>query len=504
MPRPTLAIIIVMTLAAAAGGLASEPERDRWIAAAITARTAGDYDTAAALLRRALADESKTSTRLLLAETLAWQKHFDESEREYRQVLSASGQSKEAMLGLGRVLLWKGSYRAARGVFDQLLQQTPGDVDALEGTATAAYWSGDFRSAARLFRAVVAVQPQREFSRQSLREIALAGRAWSRASVEATSDDQPYHWIRRDARHSWFVDPLTRIDVSLGSYLLHAPDRHARAHAELASIGADVPFPLARLSIAAAAGLVHAPDGTTRPSGEASLRYRPRAHWEVRASIARHELLATATSIDTHTSATTAGFSVKVDIPHRMLAAVEAGQVRYSDGNRGVSADGYLLYAVASRDPWRFWAGASADHRDTDSTRFGVEAISSTRAPSDDGFLYTYRGSYDPYWTPQNLREARAIAALEVSLPRKAHGRIQAELGTARDTAVGFGPLSGTSPLPASTFRFAIDRTYHPVRVGVVLDGPLTESLSLETRYDLNVTAFYRAKSFSIALVRRR
>ncbi|MEO8034302.1 MAG: tetratricopeptide repeat protein [Acidobacteriota bacterium] len=504
MRRHAFALLFALGLAMATGALADETERAGWIEAAFAARAAGDYDKAVTLLRRALVGAQDSRTRLLLAETLAWQKRFNESEHEYREVLITSPSSHDALLGLARVLMWKGSLQEARVVFDDLLLQAPADIEALEGSATTAYWSGDFRTAARRFQAVLTLQPERALSRDSLRDIRLASRAWSRASVEATSDDQPYRWLRSDVRHSWFSDPLTRIDVAAGSYLLSAPDRRARAHAELASIGAEVPFPLARLSATAVAGLVRAPDGTTRPIGEASLRYRPRAHWEVLASIARHELLSTASSIQTHTSAVTSGVSLKIDVPKRMLAAVETGSVRYSDGNNGVAADGYLLYAIAEKGACRIWVGTSAGYRDTDVSTFGVEAISSTRSPSNDGFIYTYHGAYDSYWTPRNLREGRLIAAVEVSLPRKAQLRVQAEGGLARDSAAGFGPLSGPTPLPTFSFRFETDRTYHPVRAGLVFGMPLTESLTAETRYDLNVTAFYRAKSFSVALVRRR
>jgi Tfp pilus assembly protein PilF len=496
-------VVCVLGVALSSQAQVSPSEADRAIAAAYTARTAGDYATAVTLLRRGLAERDDVRARTLLAETLAWQKQFDESEREYRRALSEAPGSREVLLGLGRVLMWRGSYPEARRTFGQILAREPKDIDALEGAATVAYWTGDFRTAFRLFSSVVTLDAQRSYARDVLRSIAQAAVATSRITIEALNDDQPYRWLHSEARHSWFTDPLTRIDVNAGSYLLEANQEHLRKHAELLSIGADVPLPTRRMSLGAMAGLVRFPDGVSRPIGAASLRYQLSPQWIARAGFSQRELLFAASSVHTHTFMQTANLSVELNEPQKTLAAIDLEGRRYSDGNHGRSGSAYVLHSIAAKGRWRLWGGASAAYRDTQTDRFEIESFSSTRSASGGEFLYTYQGEYDPYWTPRREREAKLITAMDLTLQRGVRLRAQIDAGIAKDSATGFGPATGPTPLPPSTFRFEFDRTYHPIRIGFVVGAPISDTLMLESRYDLNVTAFYRAKSFALTLVRR-
>src|SRR5687768_15283203 len=147
------------------------------------------------------------------AERLAWEKRFAESEALYRQILASDPESTNARLGLARVVMWQGRYAEAVAMFDDLE-----GIEALEGRATAEYWSGDLRSAARDFRRVLAIDPNREFARTSLREIESTARPSQRITIGAVHDDQPLDAMRAEVAATFFSDPLTRWSVIGGTY----------------------------------------------------------------------------------------------------------------------------------------------------------------------------------------------------------------------------------------------------------------------------------------------
>ena len=373
------------------------------------------------------------------AQELAWAKQFAESEALYRQILAAQPQSSEARLGLARVVLWQGRYREAIALFDQLE-----GVEAIEGRATALYWSGDLRGAARGFREVLKLDPNREFARTSLNEIASTALPSQRVSVDGTQDDQPLDLIRGEVAATFFSDPQTRWIATLGTY-----DANGQS-GEYASVANETTF---RGFVAGGSlGVFTWPDGVRRPIGSVSIR-----RGQFSASIERRPELATATSLDTHAASTVSALHWDYN-RQNLIAAAEVSHRRYFDGNEGQGAFVYAILPLRRND-WTLWSGASAATRDTDESRF------------------TDFGQYDPYWTPENLVEARAVFALE-----RRNLKFHADAGTARDRG----------------------RTYHPWRAGVGANFELARGFRIEAGVERSSTVDYRATSFHAALVRRR
>ena len=466
----------------------------------IASRKAGDYEGAIAALRSAVASDPKaTAPRLLLAETLAWAKHFAESEREYRAVMQQDPASHDARLGLARVLLWDGRYVEARSEFAPLARNN--DLDAMEGAATAAYWSGDFRKAQREFAEVLRRDSNRAASRQSLAEIESTSRPVDRIGIEAVDDDQPYRTLRAVAATSLFTDPLTRWDAAAGSWWMDASRSGLRANAPFVRIGNETTFPASQLVVAATLGVLRYPDGVSRPIGSAALTRRLFAHSSVSAAIEQYEMLATATAIDRHLSARTVSLQWKRQVDRGLLAAIDARRIQFSDSNRGWAATGYALRPFFTSKRVEFSAGASAAIRDTKDTRFYVESVASQRVAGE--YLYTYRGAYTPYWTPRHFREARAIIGADTDVMRL-HLRFQADLGVTRDLGTQFGPDSGTALFPPSIYQFEFRRTYHPVHLQLTFSRPVSAGLSLEATIERSSTVFYKANGIRASLVRRR
>jgi tetratricopeptide (TPR) repeat protein len=387
------------------------------------------------------------------AQELAWAKQFVESEALYRRVLAATPSSREAQLGLARVLLWQARYAEAIAMFDRL-----DGVDALEGRATARYWRGDFRGAARDFERVLALDPRRELARRSLAEIASTAVPSQRLTVAATSDDQPLDAIRTELAATFFSDPQTRWTASIGRYAI---DSTRDADGTYASVANETT--VNTLTFSGSAGVFTFPDGDRGLIGHAGIR---RGSLSLR--VERQPEIASAPSVSTHVSSTSTTLRWSRD--RDWIAVAEVSDRRYSDDNRGYAAVAYALVPLR-RQGWTLWSGASVAGRDTEESRFTLE------------------GRYDPYWTPDDLREARLVVSLERVL-EQGSVKVHADGGYARDRGRAFDV-----PFP---------RRYRPWRAGVTGDIRLAGDFRIEAGFERSTTVDYRVTSFHAALVRRR
>jgi hypothetical protein len=401
------------------------------------------------LLVSARAAAAASAADLRRAEQLAWDTQFARSDALYRAILADDPRSDAARLGLARVVMWQGRYPEAIALFSELQ-----GVEALEGKATAEYWSGDLRRAARDFRKVLVEEPSREFARRSLEEIAAVSAPSQRVSVDGVHDDQPLDAVRAEVAATFFSDPLTRWSVAAGGYRMDAAQR-GDANGEYVLLGNETQF--GDFTVSGSLGAFKFPDGVRRPIGGAHVRWRT-----LTLGFERREELATATSLDTHAASTIT--SLRWDYDHDVVAAAELNHRHYFDGNSG---GGAFAYAVAPfrRNEWTLWAGASASVRDTRETRFGVNGFS----------------EYDPYWTPEDLAEARAVVAIERRFARGSV-KVHADGGAARDRG----------------------RDYQPHRAGISADFALAPTLRFEAGVERGVTIDYRSTTFHAALVRRR
>jgi hypothetical protein len=416
------------------------------------------------------------------ANELAWAKRFAEAEALYRSLPP----SPAATLGLARVVLWQGRYGEAIALFARLE-----GADALEGQAQAQYWSGDLRGAARSFRRLLALDPNRGGARQSLDEILATARPSQRITIDGAHDDQPLDFIRAEAAATFFSDPQTRWTVSAGRYAMTA-ERVARdADGHFASIAGEATW--RGFTTGATLGVFTFPDGVHQAIGGASVRRR-----SLTLRLERRPELTSATSLTTHAASTTT--ALRWDHDGRWRGAAEVLHRSYYDGNDGRAATAWGVVPLR-RNPWTLWGGASVAARDTGESRFHVTSTSSTREQTD--FRYTYRGEYDPYWTPDDLLEARAVVAVERRMSRGTL-KLQADGGWARDRGRTFGPDVGPTPFPDGTFAFAFVRTYHPWRAGLTADLALIGDFRVEAGVERSVTVDYRSNSFYAALVRRR
>jgi len=464
-------------------------------------RDSGRINDAIRFLQTSLTrNPGNESLSLLLAETLGWQKRFGEAEAIYRDVLRNSG-SPSARKGLAQVLLWTGDYRESRAHALAFLKTAPREVETQEIAATAAYWSGDFRSAEREFSEIVRLYPERTESRKNLLEIRSAARPQLKLVGGLTSDSQPYRISRTSAEGSFFSDPLTRWDATIGSYTMDRVRGRADRVAPFAGVGAEVTFPALSLIVRPHLGLLRLPNGRTRPIGSLSGTLLTSTKSRLKLEGQRRELLGGREGSDDHETVDSLGVAFNLEPRAHWLAELRAEALKYSDGNRGESVSGFFLAPVAEFRSTRLSAGCSASWRDTDQTRFRIDQIRAI--PTQNFFSYHYDGVYDPYHTPQSLKEARLLMSLEITRGLIT-GRIRGDLGIARDRGTAFGPPVGPGRDPnIPTYALSFEREFHPWRLALEVSRPIARQLELHASYERSLTSDYRAHTAYATLVRR-
>ena len=422
------------------------------------------------------------------ARQLAWSKDFAASEALYLQILERDPGSRDAQLGLARVILWQGRYDEAIRRFTAI---QPQDADTLEGRALASYWRGDLRTAARTFEQVLARDANREQSRQSLAEIQALARPEQRMTVRFIEDDQPLDRLHVEAEATHFSDPLTRWSVLAGGYAMDA-GRVGQSEGGFVVVGNQTSW--RGIELRGGLGLFTYPDGVRRPIGHLGLR---RGSLELR--IEQQEALASASSLRTHASALTT--TLRWSRERNWISALEVSHRSWFDENETVAAVAYGVAPLVKRGGLTVWGGASLAARDSSEPRFDIAAVSSSR--EGEGFRYTWRGEYDPYWAPREQFEALLVAAVEYRRDRGGV-KLHADAGVAQDQGRAFGPDTGTTPLPTSSYAFEFDRRYDPHRFGITLDREIVAGYRLEAAAERSATVDYHSTSFYVSLVRRR
>jgi tetratricopeptide (TPR) repeat protein len=439
--------------------------------------------------------------QIALAESLVAQKRLAEAEETLLAVRAQARGSRRLELLLAQIRLWRGRLHEAATDFRALLARDAADAAAREGLATALYWLGDWPAAAKEYRQVLVTAPGNETARAALAEIEREAAGVGEVGMSLARDDQPY---RRTRGHVVFTPPaesLTRWRVEAGSYHLESIAHDVSATAPFASVAVSTSFPRTGISIEAWVRGQKFPDDETKLLGGGAIRRSLLSpHSRLSLSVDQRELLYTTTSLNTHPYVTAATLRWDLEQPAGWYAAAYAEGLRYFDDNRGLALGGYAAVPVVRTPRVTLWLGGGASYRDTDETRYRLDTISSRPVPGGR-FAYEYEGVYDPYWTPIETTEVRAAMALRWVIGGTAL-RLHADGGAGRESAIGFGPATGSSPFPlpgAGVF----ERNYNPWRAGFELTQPLGDSSSIVISYEHFVTAFYESDEAAIRFSRR-
>jgi len=368
---------------------------------------------------------------------------------------AADPRSRDVLLRDAQAALWSGDYAKARPLFAELVERNAGDVEARLGLAQAAYWSGDYRQALRELEAILRLRPDHAEAQRSVREIRSTARPGFTIDTGVVSDDQPYRTTSGGASVYFFSDPLTKWLFGAAGTRLRSGGLSREAREIFASVE-DV-VPAAGIRLRAGGRWLRFPDDRNVLLPSLSIERRA-GRARVGMTLERRELLRTATALRSHPFASV----VAIRWSREQRFAVNAESLRYFDGNRGMSADAFVLAPAG-----RFSFGASAAWKDTRDSRFRADT-----------------GAYDPYWTPQDLREVRAIAAGSLRL-RGVTIDLHLDGGIARDRVLDF------------------HRTFHPWRASFAAGIPLNGQAGVHVSIARSSTVFYTANEIDARLVGR-
>ena len=98
--------------------------------------------------------------RLLLARVLSWQRRYDESIAEYRELLSKKPNDATLRAGYARVLAWSGRHEEAAREFRTAIAADSTNLETRVGYARVLSWSGDLAAASTEYQRILAADPR--------------------------------------------------------------------------------------------------------------------------------------------------------------------------------------------------------------------------------------------------------------------------------------------------------------------------------------------------------
>jgi tetratricopeptide (TPR) repeat protein len=138
----------------------SELPRATRMAEARRLSDAGQFDSAASVLRGILADDpGARDARSLLARVLAWNRRYDESIVEYQRLLADDPDDALDRAGYARVLAWSGRPEKSFVEFRRAIAADSTNLETRVSYARALSWAGDLPGAAMEYRRILRANP---------------------------------------------------------------------------------------------------------------------------------------------------------------------------------------------------------------------------------------------------------------------------------------------------------------------------------------------------------
>jgi tetratricopeptide (TPR) repeat protein len=462
-------------------------------------RDARDFAGATSMLRAFLAHhpENGDAARLLV-ETLYWQKDEAGAREVAESSLSKHPEDTSLRLLYGRILFETGQDHRAREVLEPVLGgASRGRADALLGQL--AYWKGDLSQARRRFADALRADPAQPDARKQLGEILVITAPWLHVSPYASHDDQPINALGGTVDGGIFATPLTTVMLRVEPRVFRLDDSATRtvSSGELA-LASYIASAHTEVEIAGG-GLLRSFGVRSDWSGRAGLGFRLPVGIALRARAERAPYLFTEASLSTPVMTSTGTAMLDWASAGGWLGQAAVQQQRYPDANRTNTVYAWLLAPIVHDSAVHFQIGYAFTTQNALQSRFVLAHPTQPFAPSDP--RYDFSGRYVPYYTPLNLIEHSALAAMMLRLGHAVIIRSSGSYGfRATDDAIVFAATPGSG---AAVTRTSVGRSFSPWSARASLECVASSGMTLGLAGDFMRTAFYSAATLRTQLTYR-
>ena len=466
---------------------------------AVRLRDAKDFAGASSILRTYLDHHPDNGDAArMLVETLYWQKDVAGARDVAESSLAKHPEDTTLRLVFGRMLVETGDGRRARKVLEPVLgAASRGRADALIGER--AYWDGDYSEAKRQFAAALRADSAQPDVRRQLGEILVATAPWIRLSPTAQHDDQPIDAVGGTVEGGVFVTPLTTISFRAAPTFFRLTDSATRT-VTTEEVAVGTYFAPVRTELEVAGGGLQRSFGSSSDwTGHAGLGFRLPSGFALRARVERAPYLYTEASLSRPVMTSTGTATLDWASAQGWLGRAAAQQQRFPDANKINTGYAWLLAPIVHTSGVQFQIGYAFTAQNADENRFELANPSQPYSPSDPRFDFS--GRYDPYYTPINLIEHSAIAAMMVRVAPAVTFRANGGYGVhATDDETEFAAGPGISNEIISKVS---QQTFSPWNAGASIEGITSSGVTLGLSGDIMHTSFYTVASLRAQLTYR-
>ncbi len=491
----------LLTVLAPSEALSQAPAGEDPRIQAAELRSAGDFRGAIAVLRSHLAAHPDDGDAMrLLAETLYWAHDVAGSRAVSERALMLHSADNGLRLQYGRQLIETGEGRRAREVLAGVdSRSVDGRADAIIGTLD--YWEGDFAGADRLIRSAIASGDSDPAIRRIRTDIAILTAPWISVTPAYAHDDQPIDRATVSAEAGWFPSPSTSFAVRARGMHFQLGDTATRT-ASVADIAFHHYAASASVDLDLAGGLVtRSQTSSSDFVGSGSIGIRLPAHIEIFTTAGRAPYFATEASLSETVMTTTGKAALHLDNPRGWLGEAAVQAQRYPDSNTVSAGYAWLLAPLVHKPDMTLRAGYSGAMQTSAESRFALAHPQQPYVPTDLRFDLT--GSYQPYYTPIDLRSHSVIAAITAGVtPAVTLNASGSYAIRATETAPTLFVKSALLA-PSTIERGSYTRSFNPWNAHGSLDLAPSAALSIVVAGDVFRTGFYTSSSASVALVYR-
>ena len=375
-----------------------------------------------------------------------------------------------------------GASRALR----RYLEARPEDYGAVVHLADLLSWQGYLAAARTRYEEARRLNPGSARAEERLNWINNLSAPWIRAGFSYRKDNQPLRRKEYPAELGWPLTPQRSLSLQFNPQVFTFHGSKERV-LTLAAVFKDY-WPALRLGVEASSGYLDRSFAEKiRWIGSLDLTWHGPAHFSLRGFARREPYLDTVFSLSTPVMTESYSGLVTWEPPSGWNGQGGYIRQRYPNDDNAIStAYGWLLAPLVHNRRYTARLGYAFGYQDADENRYIPHNINEPFLQDD--LTYSYRGDYNPYYTPHNYSSHSAAAVFTVQPAEKLFFSLNSSYGfQATEDAPYLYPTG-----PGTFARGFYKRWFHPWKVEADLSFKLLENLRLTARFRHSDEPYFR------------